>query len=58
MIFQSLNNWFLSYKNLYAEGKDKIGKQYNLAMSLQNERGQLYKQDADSREVIYALKAF
>ena len=39
-------------------GKDKEGEQDNLAMSLQNERGQLYKQDADSREVIDALKAF
>ena len=39
-------------------GKDKEGEQDNLAMSLQNDRGWLYKQDADSHEECYALKAF
>ena len=39
-------------------GKDKEGEQDNLAMSLQNDRGWLYKQDADSCEVNYALKFF
>ena len=39
-------------------GKGKEGEQDNLAMSLQNDRGQFYKQDADSQEECYALKAF
>ena len=39
-------------------GKDKEGEQNNLAMSLQNDRDQLYKQDANSHEECYVLKAF